>query len=210
MQSLGILIGFGGLSAFYYFGKIGELSTKIISTTIYALGLHRRNHLEIERAIIKIKKLEAKAKKLKYSNDFINNFRKNISDAEELKSLIKKEKEKTIKTNGDTKELIKETGKNTTLNSVLSNSFFIISLVTSLIWEITGNMSFLTFSISLLGFGVIFMLVIIIVFNDFLTSYNDVLEGYQLLTTEMKEGTIAITCMVEESELLFDVEDAKK
>ena len=57
LTALGILIGFAGLSSFYYLGKFGELSSNIRSEGQKSIISSENDSLELKRMILKIKKI---------------------------------------------------------------------------------------------------------------------------------------------------------
>jgi len=97
LNALGILIGFAGLSAYYSFGKISELSSKISSEAINAVSFHSNSKLEIDRMFLRITRFETKALAEKCSDKIINAIQKGKSDAEELIKAVNELKETAIR-----------------------------------------------------------------------------------------------------------------
>lgn len=159
IEALGILIGFTGLSAFFFLGKIGELSVTLSTKTVEATNFWAECMMGYQSSVREIQNAEAeialcndiskKEKKMlkKSSTKLRTTSEQALSDLEELDKKIYQLSELSIKYGGI---MIKWQS----LPSIFTISFFVVSLIATFLSVLTETHTLLKFAIDFMVIGI--------------------------------------------------------
>jgi hypothetical protein len=134
----------------------------------------------------------------------INKIHKEKSDAEEQRTKNNEFKNRVVANSENVRELIKQSSETITRLVVVVISLFLISLILSIVLELTKETSFLSISISLVVCGVILMMYEIVVLNDYLSRHNELLSSFQNFTGGSQNMALCSECTIAKLELLLE------
>lgn len=212
IQASGILVGFTGLSAFFYLGKTGDLSMSACSKAVDVTRLWAKCEIEYRSFLREIKRAEAEI--LSSQKDSKKLVTKEI---EKLKKEIQKVKATTGKEwheisgleselNKQSEEMVKLMGEATKLLSVLTIitvSVFIASIVLSFLSELTGQPRFLKGAISLMIIGIASLILNWFSQQDTTNHMVKILNDYLFLNSSIVTARFEVKNMKEDFKYLF-------
>lgn len=97
-----------------------------------------------------------------------------------------------------------------TINSIFVISCFIISLISTILLELTNYLRYLSITIGFLGVGVIVMMIMIYLVNYIINGLNVLFESFQQLSSGTENLKIACDCTIEEIEMLIEIDKIEK
>lgn len=218
IQASGILIGFTGLSAFFYLGKTGELSMSVCSKAVDATRFWVECEMEYESVLREIKWVEFKILSdqkgsKKSSTKEIEKLKKEIhevKDCADKEYHEMREFENQIKK--QSKESVEVLGKATNVLSALTittMSVFIGSLVLSFLLKLTGQPRFLEGAIDFMVIGIASLIYHWISQQQFASRVAKLLNAYLVMNSDMMSLHLEYKNMKENLKLLLAIERSK-
>jgi hypothetical protein len=176
IQSSGILIGFVGISAFFFIGKIGDLALGTYKEALKTSNLLNNCKLLSENAFMNIEGTEQLTREEK---EKIQRLRARCEKCEnEHKELLKK-----------MKQTLSKASMTTHLVTAFQVSMFALSLILCLIAILTNDGSYLEESVTFLGLGLIFLVYYLYAAGSVTESITDILNGFQSMNEEIRLHT---------------------
>ena len=148
VQALGILLGFSGLSVFFFEGKVNDVETKIYLST-------NRCHSLEKRMATRCTYLEGILKKASDSGKATNDLKKKLEDR--AKDITKYQKiiEKVIKDNEEIINSVKRLSRISFMYSFIVFAFLVMALISSILSPIINQPLVLSIAIWSLSVGVV-------------------------------------------------------
>lgn len=218
IQASGILVGFTGLSAFFYLGKTGELSMSACSKAVDATRLWVECEMEYKSFLREVKRAEAEI--LSDQKDSKKSATKEIEklkkEIQEVKAIAEKEwHEISIlgteikKQSKETVEIMRKATKSLSVLTIITVLIFIGSLVLSFLLELTGQLRFLEGAIDFIVIGIVSLVYNWFSQQDITSHMAKMLDNYLFLNSHIVAGNLEFKNMKEDFKLSFAIEKGK-
>lgn len=218
IQASGILVGFTGLSVFFFLGKTEELLSSTSSRVANVVQSWSKVEIQYNRFHRQIKQAEAEI--LLAQKDLKKSAAKKIEKLkkaiQKVKNFAKEEKEKNSKLeteiNEQSERMMKAIGQSIqvlSVSSIISILLFVGALVLSFLLELTGRLRFLEGAIDFIVIGIGFLAVNWLFQQQYANKMREIFYRYARLNSHIVAGQFTAQDMKEEFELFFTVEKAK-
>lgn len=218
IQVSGILIGFTGLSAFFFLGKIVELSERVCSKIIDVTRLWAEYRIEYQGLLREIKRMEAEI--LSGQKDSKKSVTKKIErlkkEIQKAKTHVDEEYQEISKSETEVNELSKKTTevmrgatKWSFVTSMLAISFFIGCLVLSFVLELTGQLKFLNVAIDFIVIGVAFLVFDLFNKQSNISHIGEILNDCLFFSSHVVSAHLEMKNTIENVKLWFAIEKTK-
>lgn len=183
VQSSGILIGFIGVSAFFFFGKLGDLITSTYKQALKTASLLAKCEIHIKHSLQEITRIEYELSSRSDSEEKeLKDFRKDAQDTLQAIDVNKSENEKLTKT---MKKELPNATQITLLIATIEIVFLAISLILCLEAIIGGEASYLMISMYFFGVGIGFIVMGLYTLGDIFNGLQDILNDLMSMNTKL-------------------------
>jgi ABC-type transport system involved in multi-copper enzyme maturation permease subunit len=185
LQSSGILIGFVGVSAFFFIGKIGDLALTTYKEALKTSNLLNKCRLLSENVFTNTEGIEHSKTAENKTIQHLHEERKESAEIDQCEK-CENEHKKLLKT---MKETLSNASKVTHRATTVQVSIFALSLILCLIAVLTSDGSYLESSVALFGLGLIFLVYSLYAIGSVAESITDLLNDFQSMNVEIRLHT---------------------